>query len=109
MLSPHRENPDVETSTAEYARRFAGTSRAVVPGGPELAYGGRPRGASGGYPDRAFDAVICYRLMAHSIDWHRLVGELCRVSAHRVVLDYPARRSMNILPSVCFSIKRTVE
>ena len=61
------------------------------------------------YPDRTFDAVICYRLMAHSIDWHRLVGELCRVAAHRVVVDYPARRSVNILSTPLFGMKRAVE
>jgi SAM-dependent methyltransferase len=61
------------------------------------------------YRDLAFDAVICYRLMAHSIDWHRLVGELCRVAAHRVVVDYPARRSVNVLSGRLFTMKRRVE
>jgi SAM-dependent methyltransferase len=61
------------------------------------------------YRDRAFDAVICYRLLAHSIDWHRLVSELCRAAAHRVVVDYPARRSVNILSGRLFAIKRLVE
>jgi ubiquinone/menaquinone biosynthesis C-methylase UbiE len=61
------------------------------------------------YRDRAFDAVICYRLMAHSIDWHGLVGELCRVAARRVVVDYPARRSVNILSGPLFAMKRMVE
>ena len=61
------------------------------------------------YPRRAFDAVICYRLMAHSIDWRRLVGELCRVAAHRVVVDYPARSSVNILSRPLFATKRAVE
>ena len=32
------------------------------------------------YDDRSFDAVTCYRLVAHSIDWRRLIGELCRVA-----------------------------
>jgi hypothetical protein len=45
----------------------------------------------------------------HSIDWHRLVGELCRVAAHRVVVDYPARRSVNILSRPLFAMKRMVE
>lgn len=61
------------------------------------------------YLDRSFDAVICYRLLAHSIDWRRLVGELCRVARHRVVVDYPARRSMNVASEVLFRIKNSIE
>ena len=61
------------------------------------------------YLDRSFDAVVCYRLLAHSIDWRRLVGELCRVARHRVVVDYPARRSMNVASEVLFRIKNSIE
>ena len=61
------------------------------------------------YPDAAFDAVVCYRLLAHSVNWVRLLGELCRVAAHRVVADYPSRRSVNIISHRLFDMKRTVE
>jgi SAM-dependent methyltransferase len=61
------------------------------------------------YPDRAFDAVVCYRLLAHSTDWKRLVGELCRVGRHRVVVDYPARRSVNVASETLFRIKNVIE
>ena len=61
------------------------------------------------YPDESFDAVICYRLIAHSVNWTRLVGELCRVAAHRVVIDYPARRSVNIISRRLFDMKRSIE
>ncbi len=61
------------------------------------------------YEDRAFDAVICYRLIAHSIDWRRLVGELCRVARHRVIVDYPARRSVNAASGLLFKFKHRVE
>jgi ubiquinone/menaquinone biosynthesis C-methylase UbiE len=166
MPLPLRENADVESSTEEYARRFAGSvGRWFLEVQTRLtlaALAGLPAGATvldvgGGhaqvalplaeaaywvtvvgsdrscgrriapwclarrgrfhvadlhqlpYRDRAFDAVISYRLMAHSIDWQRLVGELCRVAAHRVVVDYPARRSVNILSRPLFAMKRTVE
>jgi ubiquinone/menaquinone biosynthesis C-methylase UbiE len=166
MPPPLRENADVDASTDEYARRFAGSvgswflevqtqlTLAALAGLPvgatvldvggghtqvalplsEAAYrvtvvgsdrscgrrlvpwfsAGRGRFDVADlhhlpYQDRAFDASICYRLMAHSIDWHRLVGELCRVAAHRVVVDYPARRSVNILSGPLFAMKRTVE
>jgi SAM-dependent methyltransferase len=61
------------------------------------------------YPDQAFDAVVCYRLLAHSIDWRRLIGELCRVARHRVVVDYPSRRSINVASEALFRIKNSIE
>ena len=61
------------------------------------------------YADQAFDAVLCFRMLAHSIDWTRLVGELCRVARHRVVVDYPARRSVNIASETLFKLKHSVE
>jgi len=61
------------------------------------------------YPDRAFDAVICYRLLAHSVDWHRLIDELCRVAGERVIVDYPSRRSVNVVAQRLFEMKQTIE
>ena len=61
------------------------------------------------YAAESFDAVICYRLIAHSIDWRRLVGELCRVARHRVIVDYPAWRSVNVASGALFKLKRSVE
>jgi SAM-dependent methyltransferase len=61
------------------------------------------------YADEAFDAVVCYQLLAHSIDWRRLVGELCRVARHRAVVDYPARRSVNVASEALFRIKNSIE
>jgi SAM-dependent methyltransferase len=61
------------------------------------------------FMDQAFDAVVCYRLLAHSIDWRRLVAELCRVARHRVVVDYPARRSVNVASEALFRIKNSIE
>ena len=42
------------------------------------------------FPDRAFDAVVCLRVLMHTPGWRRSLAELCRVSATRVVFDYPA-------------------
>jgi SAM-dependent methyltransferase len=39
---------------------------------------------------RSFDAVTCFRVLMHTPDWQRALGELCRVARHRVVFDYPA-------------------
>lgn len=61
------------------------------------------------YPDRSFDAVVCLRLLPHSVSWRRLVGELCRVARRSVVLDYPSIRSANILARRLFKLKRRLE
>ena len=61
------------------------------------------------FADRAFDAVVCYRLLAHSVDWLGLIRELCRVAADRVVVDYPSRRSMNAVSEGLFGMKRSIE
>jgi SAM-dependent methyltransferase len=161
-----RENADVESSSDQYARRFAGAvgqwfldvqngitldALAGLPAGAKvLDVGGghaqvvpalidagyrvtvigsdqscgkrlRPWTSTGKcafevadlqhmpYPDASFDAVICYRLLAHSVNWTRLIGELCRVAANRVIIDYPAKRSVNIVSRWLFDMKRSVE
>jgi len=45
------------------------------------------------FADRAFDAVICLRVLMHTPDWRRSLAELCRTARDRVVFDYPALRS----------------
>jgi 2-polyprenyl-3-methyl-5-hydroxy-6-metoxy-1,4-benzoquinol methylase len=45
------------------------------------------------FPAEYFDNVICLRVLMHTPDWRRSLGELCRVARHRVVLDYPALSS----------------
>jgi SAM-dependent methyltransferase len=42
------------------------------------------------FPDHAFDASVCLRMLMHVPDWRRALSELCRVTAHRLVFDYPA-------------------
>ena len=61
------------------------------------------------YDDQAFDAVVCYRLIAHSVDWRHLIAELCRVARHRVIVDYPARRSVNVASNLLFTFKHSIE
>jgi len=45
------------------------------------------------FPDRAFHAAVSLRVLMHTPDWRRCLTELCRVSAERVVFDYPAALS----------------
>lgn len=61
------------------------------------------------YPDAAFDAVVCFRLLPHSVSWNGLIGELCRVARRSVVLDYPSVRSANIVSAHLFEMKRGIE
>ena len=52
------------------------------------------------FDERAFDAVICLRVLMHTPDWRRSLSELCRVANSRVVFDYPAMASAALLESV---------
>jgi SAM-dependent methyltransferase len=61
------------------------------------------------YAGGAFSAVLCFRLLAHSVDWTGLVRELCRVAADRVVVDYPSLRSVNMISNRLFAMKRSLE
>jgi SAM-dependent methyltransferase len=61
------------------------------------------------YPDQSFDAVVCLRLLPHSVSWMRLIRELCRVARRSVVVDYPSLRSANIVSSQLFAMKRGIE
>ena len=43
--------------------------------------------------DRAFDAVVCLRVLMHTPGWRQSLAELCRAARHVVIFDYPALRS----------------
>jgi ubiquinone/menaquinone biosynthesis C-methylase UbiE len=51
------------------------------------------------FDDRAFDAVVCLRVLMHTPGWRQTLGELCRVARDRVVFDYPALVSVAALQS----------
>jgi SAM-dependent methyltransferase len=61
------------------------------------------------YPAVSFDAVVCLRLLPHSVSWQGLIAELCRVARHSVLLDYPSRRSANVLADRLFALKQGIE
>ena len=42
------------------------------------------------FPNRVFDAAVCLRMLMHVPDWRKALSELCRVTAHRLIIDYPA-------------------
>ncbi|MGB5706583.1 MAG: class I SAM-dependent methyltransferase [Arenicellales bacterium] len=61
------------------------------------------------YDDDSFDIVICYRILSHMESWQELIQELTRVSRHLVLVDYPSKRSVNIVADLLFTIKRRIE
>lgn len=61
------------------------------------------------FPDRSFDAVLCFRYASHCPEWPRLIEELCRVARRSVILDYPPLRSFNALYPMLFRMKKRLE
>lgn len=61
------------------------------------------------YPDRSFDVVVAFRLLAHVRRWRQLLGEMCRVAGAAVVFDYSDTRSFNRFYDRFFEWKRSLE
>jgi SAM-dependent methyltransferase len=61
------------------------------------------------FADHVFDMVIAVRVMSHVERWEALLTEMARVTRHRLVIDYAALSSSNILRPLLFCAKRSVE
>ena len=65
------------------------------------------------FEDRSYDVVVSLRMLMHTPDWRRCVGELCRVARRTVILDYPALGSAASLQAaarrVALRVGRRVE
>ncbi len=61
------------------------------------------------FPDRAFELVTSIRLLPHCAAWKALIGELCRVSAQCVLVDYPTTQSVNAFSPLLFGAKKGIE
>jgi len=61
------------------------------------------------YADQQFNVVVAVRLLPHVGQWQSLIAEMCRVAESTVILDYPDRRSVNILYSLLFDMKKKME
>ncbi len=61
------------------------------------------------YEDQSFDTVVAVRMLAHMSDHRSFIREMCRVSARRVVLDFPVLRVFDRLGGFGFALKRGVE
>ena len=53
-----------------------------------------------------FDGAVSLRVLMHTPDWSRCVGELCRVAKRRVVVDFPSLSSLAALESGARHLRR---
>jgi SAM-dependent methyltransferase len=120
---------DVGTGTGRAAMALAGRGAVVtgVDASDEMLQVARRRSSGAGlaiefthadahhlpYGDRSYDAAVCFRLLMHVPDWHGALGEICRVSRRRIVIDYPAAFSAASLQAgwrrIAISLGRQVE
>lgn len=61
------------------------------------------------FQDNQFDVVMAFRLLPHTKQWQRLIQEMCRVARKSIILDYPDKRSANILYDLLFDLKKNME
>lgn len=61
------------------------------------------------FDDRTATVAISFRLLTHCQRWPELIAELCRVADQRVVIDYPAKCSVNMVADLFFGLKKGVE
>lgn len=61
------------------------------------------------FEDKQFDVVMAFRLLPHTKQWQRLIQEMCRVARKAIILDYPDKRSANILYDLLFDLKKNME
>jgi SAM-dependent methyltransferase len=107
---------DVGTGTGRAALLLARHGGLVtgIDASPEMLAVARARAAAAGLDitfrqgdahaidaaDRAFDLVVCLRVIMHTPDWRKSVRELCRVADRLVVLDFPSARSAAVIESL---------
>lgn len=61
------------------------------------------------FPDRSFDVVLAFRLLAHVPRWRDLISELARVADRAVIVDFSDTRSFNALYGPLFHWKKRIE
>ncbi len=61
------------------------------------------------FQDKQFDVGMAFRFLPHTKQWQRLIQEMCRVARKAIILDYPDKRSANILYDLLFDLKKNME
>lgn len=49
------------------------------------------------FEDKAFDRVLCFRVLLHVTDWQKAFSEICRCSGDEVIMDFPPRWALAAL------------
>lgn len=120
---PHASVLDVGGGHGQVTGALIGAGHAVTVLGSDSACEARVREWTGagrarfvaadllepGLAERGFDVVLSLRLLPHARSFERLVAALARLARVAVVVDYPARRSVNALSGLLFGLKRGVE
>lgn len=57
------------------------------------------------FADGTFESAVALRILMHTPDWRRCLNELCRVTRHSVVFDYPSALSLAALQAAARRIK----
>ena len=57
----------------------------------------------------SFDLVLSYRMLTHVLDPAGFAAQLGRVASQAVVVDYPAKRSFNLLGESLFKAKESLD
>ncbi len=115
---------DVGTGTGRAAIGLARAGAAVtgVDASSEMLDVARERAAAAGvsatfdvgdahalpFPAAHFDGAVSLRVLMHTPDWSRCVGELCRVARRRVVVDFPSISSVAAVESGVRHVRRAV-
>jgi ubiquinone/menaquinone biosynthesis C-methylase UbiE len=107
---------DVGTGTGRAALALArwGAQVTGIDASAQMLVAARSRATAAGLPVRferqdahalsfasqVFDHAVSLRLLMHAPDWRRCLEELCRVTRHRVVFDFPALASVAAVQAV---------
>jgi 2-polyprenyl-3-methyl-5-hydroxy-6-metoxy-1,4-benzoquinol methylase len=58
------------------------------------------------FPERDFELSVSLRVLMHTPDWRQCIGELCRVTRQRIIVDYPALRSVAAVQALARRLKQ---
>lgn len=61
------------------------------------------------WPEQSFDLVLSYRMLTHVADPAGYAAQLCRLAQKAVVVDYPAKRSFNLVADSLFKAKQSLD
>lgn len=49
------------------------------------------------FEDKAFDKILCFRVLLHVTNWQKAFTEICRCSGDEIIMDYPPRWALAAL------------